>query len=142
LLIKQNYFGFKGKIYTKQKGLAMGAPTTSILSEIFLQFLENTRLYDILQTSKAEGYFIFVDDIYVYKENKTHIYEILNRFNRAASGLSFTLELENNNKINLLDLTLIREENRWHIDLYRKPTATDVIIPQDSCHPLETRTEN
>ena len=35
------------------EGLAMGAPTSSILSEIYLQFLENNRIYNIQTTSKS-----------------------------------------------------------------------------------------
>ena len=37
-------------------------------------------------------------------------------------------------KINFLDVTLNREPNKISIDIYRKPTYTDVIIPDVSCH--------
>jgi hypothetical protein len=43
-VLSQNYYGFKGKTYLQPKGLAMGAPSSSILSEIYLQFLENTKI--------------------------------------------------------------------------------------------------
>jgi len=43
-ILSQNYYGFKGKTYLQAKGLAMGAPSSSILSEIYLQFLENTKI--------------------------------------------------------------------------------------------------
>jgi hypothetical protein len=43
----------------------MGAPASSILSEIYLQYLENTKIYGILAGSKIEGYFRNVDDILV-----------------------------------------------------------------------------
>jgi len=41
----------------------MGAPTSFIMSEIYLQFTENTKTYDILRYSKVEGYFRYLDDI-------------------------------------------------------------------------------
>jgi hypothetical protein len=50
--------------------------------------------------------------------------------------MNFTTEEEVNNKINFLDIT-ISKENNVSFDIYRKSTATDTIIPQDSCHPTE-----
>jgi len=40
-------------------------------------------------------------------------------------------------KINFLDITINREPNKISIDVYRKLTYTDVIIPNDSCHTRE-----
>jgi len=57
LIVTQNYFCFKGKTYVQKKFLAMGAPTSSIFSEIYLQFLENTKIYDILHKTRVEGDF-------------------------------------------------------------------------------------
>jgi len=45
LIITQNYFSFQDKTYSQDNGLATGAPTFSILSEIYLQFLENTKIF-------------------------------------------------------------------------------------------------
>jgi hypothetical protein len=52
LLVRHNHFEFKEKTYIQKKGLAMGAPTSYILSEIFLQYLENTVIYDILKKGR------------------------------------------------------------------------------------------
>jgi len=52
LIITQNYFNFQDKTYIQDKGLAMGAPTSSILSEIYLQYFENTKIIDILKERK------------------------------------------------------------------------------------------
>ena len=41
-ILSQNYYGFQDKTYLQTKGLAMGAPNSSVLSEIYLQYLENT----------------------------------------------------------------------------------------------------
>jgi hypothetical protein len=46
ITIKQNYFQFRNTLYL-QDGLAMGAPTSSIFSEIYLQHIENTIMFDI-----------------------------------------------------------------------------------------------
>ena len=93
LIIAQNYFKFGDRTYLQKNGLAMGAPTSSIMSEIYLQPIESTKNYDILRNSKTEGYFRYVDDILlVYKDNLTNIEGILNLFNNISPGLVFTLE--------------------------------------------------
>jgi hypothetical protein len=39
ILTKQNYFQYKDVQYIQEDGLAMGAPTSSIFSAIYLQYL-------------------------------------------------------------------------------------------------------
>jgi hypothetical protein len=39
--------------------------------------------------------------------------------------------------LNYLDLTIINKENRLTFGIFRKPTTTDLIIHNDSCHPYE-----
>jgi len=73
----------------------MGAPTSSIFVKIFLLYIENTQIYDILRKSKVQGYFRYVDDILIfYKEIHTNIKEMRDLFNSISPGLNFTLELE------------------------------------------------
>ena len=116
----------------------MGAPTSSILSEIYLQFLEHMVLSNILIQRNTLGYFRYIDDILIiYRENHTDIHEVLNLFNNATSTLQFTMEQENNNSINFLDITIYKNNNSLNFCVYRKPTATDHIIPHNSNHPAE-----
>jgi hypothetical protein len=63
----------------------MGAPTSSILSEVYLQYMENITIYDLLIKHKVEGYFRYVDDILVTcKEDNTNIYRMLDDLNNLA----------------------------------------------------------
>ena len=56
----------------------MGAPSSSILSEVHLQFLENTQIYNILVQHQIAGYFSYVDNILiVYNNNNTDIHKVL-----------------------------------------------------------------
>jgi hypothetical protein len=135
-LTGQNYFRFRDKFYVNNEGLAMGA--SSILSEVYLQYMENTTIYDLLIKHKAEGYFTYVDDILLmYKEDNTNICRMLDDFNNLAPTLKFTLEEEQDYKINFLDITITKQCDSLAFEIYRKPTATDIIIPNDSCHPRE-----
>jgi hypothetical protein len=53
--------------------------------------------------------------------------------------MNFTLE-EQNNKINFLNITITRKRNGLTFEIYGKPTAPDIIIPNESCHPREHKT--
>jgi len=92
----------------------MGAPTSSIFPELYLQYLESTKIYDILMNHNIEGYFRYLDDILVvYNESKSDINYILDRFNKLTPQLEFTLERETNRRINFLDITICREQERF-----------------------------
>jgi hypothetical protein len=138
LVLEQNYFQFENNFYSQKIGLAMGSPTSSILSEMYLQYKECTDIFDTLIRNNIIGYFRYVDDILVvYDKTLTNIDEILNSFNRIMPTMKFTIEKESENMINSLDITVRKEQDKLKFEIYRKHTATDTIIPFDSCHPTE-----
>jgi hypothetical protein len=47
------------------------------------------------------------------------------------------MEEEYKNKINFLDISISKDNNNIQFSIYRKSTATDTIIPNDSYHPPE-----
>jgi hypothetical protein len=65
---------------------------------------------------------------------------MLDDFNNLVPTVKFTLEEEQNSKINFLDITITKNHNGLAFEIYRKPTASDIIIPNDSCHPTEHKT--
>jgi hypothetical protein len=102
--------------------------------------MENTMIYDILRTSEVEEYSRYMDDVLIkHKEDRTNIDEVLNQFNNITPRLNFTLEHKQDNKINFLDLTISRDITKCSVNIYRKPTTTDVITPRDSCHTIEQK---
>jgi hypothetical protein len=140
-VLKHIYFWFQDQVFTQTTRLAMGAPTSAIFSEIYLQFIEHTALMDILIRHDIRGYFRYVDDLLlVYDVDHTNVHQVLEQFNAVAPTLAFTLEEEIDNKLHYLDLTITRTEQQFTYDIYRKPTTTTHIIPQDSCHPHEHKT--
>jgi len=51
--------------------------------------------------------------------------------------MHFTMKEEVDNRINFPDITISSVNNKIPFNIYRKPTTTDIIIPNDSCHPPE-----
>jgi len=115
----------------------MGAPTSSILSEIYLQYVEHTAIDEVLIRSNILGYFRYVDILVAYNDSITDIEEVLSSFNNLVPTMKFTVENEIDNTINFLDITIQKGNENLSFDIYRKPTTTHTIIPGDSCHPLE-----
>jgi hypothetical protein len=100
-IVKQNYFQFLSTPYV-QEGLAMGAPTSSVFSEMYLQSIENTAIYDILVKKKPR----YVDDILIiYNKPTTNINDVFNNFNNLMPTMKFTMEKEID-KINFLYITI------------------------------------
>jgi hypothetical protein len=117
----------------------MDVSTPSIFSEIYLQYLENTKIFDILVKHHIIVYFRYVDDILlVYKNNVTNIHVVLDTFNNLTSKILFTME-EVDNGINILDTTITKVNHKISFNIYRKHTATESISPYDSCHPPRTQ---
>jgi hypothetical protein len=65
------------------EGLAMGAPTSNILAEVYIQYTEHKKLYPILKKHQIIEYFRYVANILkIYNQNKTNIEDTLTEFNK------------------------------------------------------------
>jgi hypothetical protein len=51
----------------------MDAPTSSVFSEIYLQYIQNTEIYDLLLKYHIIGYFRYVDDILIIYRESTYM---------------------------------------------------------------------
>jgi hypothetical protein len=73
----------------------------------------------------------------VFDTTHTDINETLTDFNNIHNKINFTIEKEQNNQINFLDITIKRKHNKFQFGIYRKNTTTDTMIHKESCHPIE-----
>ena len=53
--------------------------------------------------------------------------------------VTFTMEEEVDNSVSPLDITISKTDKNISFNIYRKPTATNIIISSDSCHPRERK---
>lgn len=140
LALKQNYCKFNGDFYLLNQGLPMGSPLSGILSNIFMDHFENSFLekhFDNYQISEWQRY---VDDIFlIFDSNHVTADIILEQINNEHPNIQFTMETEINNKLNHLDLTLTRFNNKLDISIYRKATTTNHTIHSTSNHPQQTK---
>jgi hypothetical protein len=129
MIVNQNYFQYEGKFYKPTTGIAMGSPLSSVIAEIFLQDLEQNRLKHLLEDKRIVYYNKYVDDIFLlYDQTKITPQTILEQFNIQHKDLKFTINEEMDNQITCLDLNLTNKWGQIEMEVYRKPTTTDVMI--------------
>ena len=139
-IMNQNYFQLNNDFYKQNTGIPMGNPLSGIISEIFLQNLENKNLQKIIDKHKIQFMARYVDDIIIiYDEQLSNIDTIFEEMNKIDNNIEYTIEKEHNNKINYLDLTIIKNNNKIEYDIYRKPTHTEICIHRDSRHPMQQK---
>ena len=138
--LTQNNLTFNGEYYNQTDGLPMGSPISPIMSEIFLQYLEDQHIEKIKKQYNIIFYCRYVDDIFIIYDNHKDIDDkILDRFNNIHSKIQYTLEKQQNNSLNYLDLS-IQKITYKHIytfqyKIFRKPTTSKLSINYNSDHP-------
>jgi hypothetical protein len=107
LILNQNYFYHDKKYYEQTNGLAMGAPASAKFADIFLQYIEHNFVIPVINKYNILYYCRYVDDILIlYNEEKSNIVSILDQFNNISPSLDFTCEIETNNSVSFLDITI------------------------------------
>jgi hypothetical protein len=136
-IIEQNYFQFDQEHYKQTDGLAMGAPTSSILAETYIQHIEHTQIYPILIQQQIIAYFRYIDDILIiYDQNRTNIDHTLNKFNKLQQTIKFTIE-EQQGSIFFFRYQNTSERQKYTIFNISKTHSDRHHNTKNSCHPYE-----
>jgi hypothetical protein len=73
----------------------------------------------------------------IYDQTKITPQTILVHFNTQHKDLKYTINVETDNQITYIDFNLSNKRGKIEMEVYRKPTTTDVTINNTSCHPKE-----
>ena len=136
--LKNTYFSFKDQFYEQVEGVAMGSPVSLIVTNLYMEYLEQKALSTAPHLPRF--WHRFCDDTFVnHKEvNKQSFFLHINSVDPA---IQFTVE---NNKeggsIPFLDAIVKPEaDGTLSITVYRKPTHTDQYLQWDSHHQLSAK---
>lgn len=130
LCMEENYFTFRGEFYKQLKGAPMGNRLSPFISEIFMAKLES----DLISKGLLPRFWArYVDDVFAIVKTKD-LDSTLTTLNGLHIDISFTYEVEKEGRLPFLDILLLRKQRTLEIEIYRKPTNTNRIIPRTSQH--------
>ena len=119
-------------------GIAMRSPISSTIAGIYLQFLEEMYIKQWSESKEIIYNKRHVDDILIiFDQNKTKEKTIINHMNNNDKHLEFKTSEEGNNSINHLDPSIHRNSKNIDLEIYRKPTHTNITTHFSSNHPHE-----
>ena len=136
LATKESYFLFDKDSYQQIDGVAMGSPLGPTLANAFLSHHEKTWLENCPPAFKPVFYRRYVDDIFLLFKKPDDLPKFQSYMNSCHSSISFSFEAENCNKMSFLDVEISRENDKFAISVYRKPTFSGVYTHFDSFVPL------
>jgi len=112
----------------------MGSPLSPVVADLILQNLESTILNDL--NYKPTFYYKYVDDI-ALSVPFSQLHSLLAKFNSFHHRLRFTMEIDGEgDRLNFLDLTIIKQDNTLIFDWFRKPTFSGRFLNYHSHHPF------
>lgn len=128
-------FMFEGTVFKQIKGLRMGSPISPILADLVMQDIFDT-VFTL--TRKPKLFVQYVDDILTLTTEQ-HAIEILEALNDTDPDVQFEIEIETNNKINFLDITIYNNHNTTiTTSWYKKGYASLRILNYHSTHEQTT----
>lgn len=136
LTLNSTYFMYKDQIYKQIEGCAMGASISSVAAQMVMEHLESKVLSDI--DFEIPFFYRYVDDCLtaIPKEKIRYIEEKFNAYNKH---IQFTSEIENDKKINFLDITLHHTNQTIKTEWYTKKTWSSRYLNFLSNHPANQK---
>ena len=111
-----------------------GSPISRTIAEIYLKYLEEKYIKHCLEHKDILYYRRYVDDLLIYDQNEISADKIHNFINHIGIHLEFKTSEEINNTLSFIDLSISRNNN-IELEIFIKPTYTDIMIHYTSNHP-------
>jgi len=134
-VLDSTFFKFNDAIYKQNFGTPMGSPLSPVVVDLVLQSIEMKALRNLC--TPVLFYYRYVDDVAMAVPS-VNTDSVLNIFNSFHSRIQFTMEM-GGNKLNFLDVTLIKNGNTIDFDWYHKPTFSGRYLNFLSQHPISQK---
>ena len=128
-------FCFNGKFYKQKFGLAMGNCLSPVCSNLYMEFFERNLLTKILPNHVK--WFRYVDDVLCLWHKSMNLQSFLYDLNNLVPSIKFSVEQQN--CLPFLDVLIIRKEDDFLFNVYRKPTNICSYIHFYSNHSINVK---
>ena len=136
-VLRSTYFQYNGSIYEQKDGAAMGSPVSAVIANLYMEEFEERAI--ATATYKPKIWKRYVDDTFTVL-GKDYVDGFLQHLNSQQSTIRFTMEIEKDNTIPILDTSVSRDSSGLlTTTVYRKPTHTDQYLAYDSHHPQSVK---
>ncbi len=140
-VLTTTYFQFRGNIYRQKFGAAMGSPVSPIVSNLFMEHLEQRAIATAPAACKPKLWKRYVDDIFeiIKKGETSNLADHINSVDNT-NNIKFTFEEETDGQLSFLDALVIRKpDGSLKLQVYRKQTHTNQYLNFFSHHPLHQK---
>ena len=127
LSVKNCHSIFNGRVYQPIDAMAMGSPLGPLFANVFMFFHEKSWLYNCPFSFKPLMYRRYVDDCFLLFRSSDHVPLFLSYLNRQHPNISFSSELEKDDKLPFLGVEITRSNGRFSTSVYRKPTFSGLF---------------
>ena len=133
---QESCFTFDNILYRQIDGVAMGSPLGPCFANAFLCYHEKSWLDNCPSEFKPVYYRRYVDDIFVLFSSPDHLPQFQEYLNKQHRNINFTSEVEENDCLPFLDISVKRDPNKFATNIYRKPTFSGVYSNFSSFIPI------
>ena len=133
--LTMTYFQYGGKFYQQKDGATIGSPLSPIVANIYMESFEEQAIETA--TDKPTLWLRYVGDTYVHCDyGREALDKFLIHLNSRRPNITFTMEIETDDKLPFLDVPMIRdnETQTLRTEVFRKPTHTDRYLHYRSYH--------
>ena len=102
----------------------MGSPLSPVIANVFLCNFENQYLEQCDPTFKPDFYRRYLDDTFILFRNSDKIDSFFNYFNSIHPNIKFTREVEVNQQLPFLDVTVQKDNGVFITSVFRKTSFT------------------
>ena len=132
---KKSHFIFNGKFYDQVDGVAMGSPLAPVLANVFMAEFERKWIDQCSISSAPLLWLRYVDDTFAVFRDNAAIQSFYTYINNCHPSISFTIEIEQDNRLPFLDCCVHKTSSSFQTSLFRKKTFTGLYTLWDSFTP-------
>ena len=137
-VIKNNIFEHNNRFFKQKQGTAIGTKMAPPYAILFMADLEEK----FLESSPLKPYvwWRYIDDIFlIWEHGKENFLKFLDSLNNCHPTIKFKAECISKDRVNFLDVDVIRCGERLTTDLYVKPTDSHQYLHASSCHVFHSK---